>query len=189
MGPFATAEEYFEWIGQPKPADLAREQAVLDSASSLIRGHTGQILSQVVGDVIIVQPEFDETTGRRNPPPRAWGDVIYLPELPVTAVTITVDAVAFTAFGFTSEGTVYRTDSNNWTSPATITYSHGYAETSREFGEIRTICMEMADRALRSPEAPLSFEPSEETIGWRTRMFLDEQQRMRLPWLGAVPIG
>jgi len=189
MGPFATAEEYFEWIGQSKPADLAREQAVLDSASALIRGFSGQVLSQVVNDVIVVQPEFDETTGRRNPPPRAWGDFIYLPELPVTAMSIVVDAVSFTAFGFTDDGTVYRTDNKLWTKPATITYSHGYAETSREFGEIRTICMEMTDRALRSPEAPLSFEPSEETIGWRTRLFLDDQQRLRLPWMGAIPVG
>jgi len=189
MGPFATAEEYYEWIGQSKPSDLARTQALLDAASSLIRGFSGQVLSQVANDVIVVAPEFDDTTGRRNPPPRAWGDVIYLPELPVTAVSIVVDAVTFTAFGFTAEGTVYRTDTKAWTSPATITYSHGYAETSSEFSEIRTICMEMVDRALRSPEAPSSFEPSEETIGWRTRLFLDEQQRMRMPWLGAVSVG
>jgi hypothetical protein len=189
MGPFATAEEYYEWIGQSKPSDLARSQVLLDSASAMIRRFTDQTLSQVVNDVIIVQPEFDETTGRRNPPPRAWGDIIYLPEAPVTAVSIVVDAVAFTAFGFTTEGTVYRTDTKAWTKPATITYTHGYAETSTEFNEIRTICMEMVDRALRSPEAPLSFEPSEETIGWRTRLFLDEQQRISLPWPGAVSVG
>jgi hypothetical protein len=49
--------------------------------------------------------------------------------------------------------------------------------------------MEMTDRALSSREAPATFGPSEETIGWRTRLFLDEQQKSRLLDLGRVGVG
>jgi len=184
MGPFATATEFCEWTGMPLPQDLARLQALLDSASSLIRGETGQVLSEVTDDVIVVQPEFDPVFGRRNPPPRAMGDVIYLPERPVTAVAIEVDAVAFTDFGFTSEGVVYRTDGSWWDKAAEITYSHGYAETSQEFGQLRAICIEAASRAYTLNERSASEAMGStlmETAGYAPEVFLTEGERQSLP--------
>jgi hypothetical protein len=178
-GPFATAEEYYEWIGQSKPSDLARTQALLDSASAAIRAECRQTLSVVTGDVVTVYPTASS--------------FLSLPERPVTAVSqVLVNGVATTDFyviprGIRS-GTVAAPGSA-WTRGATVTYTHGYAETTDTFGLLRQMCMEMVDRALRSPEAPSSFEPSEETIGWRTRVFLDEQQKRQLMNLRPVRVG
>jgi hypothetical protein len=191
-GPFATATEFCEWTGLAVPTDLARLQALLDSASTEIRGVSGQTLSQVVGDVIIIQPEFDETTGRRNPPPRAWGDTIYLPQAPVTAISsIVVDAVGFSAFGFTSEGVLYRTDNKSWTSPATITYSHGYAESSEEFKRIRTVCIEAVKRAYTADEGTGALAMGGvpmETVGFPLEVYLTEMEKQSLPnpWVAAI---
>jgi hypothetical protein len=191
-GPFATAAELSEWLGLAVPDDLARLQALLDSASALIRGSAGQVLSAVSDDVIVVQPEFDQATGRRNPPPRAWGDTIYLPEAPVTTVTIEIDAAPFTEFGFTEDGTVYRTDGKAWTTAAEITYDHGYAETSEEFKRIRTICIESALRAY-APNA--SGSPAVlnsitlESAGYAPAVFLTENERNSLPSSQTAAVG
>ncbi|MGH2374665.1 MAG: hypothetical protein ACRDIC_14515, partial [bacterium] len=72
-GPFATATEFFEWTGLQVPDDMARIQALLDAASAKIRRYTGQILSEVTADVVVVQPSDRP--------------VLILPERPVTAVT------------------------------------------------------------------------------------------------------
>src|SRR6266508_427193 len=136
MGPFATAAEFCEWTGLPVPSDLARVQALLDSASAMIRGATGQTLSIVAGDTAILGP-----TGT------FW---LFLPQAPVTAITsITVDAVVLspTKYVFTELGQVTRTDSQVWSDDATIVYDHGYAETTEEFKRIRTVCIEAVKRA------------------------------------------
>jgi hypothetical protein len=190
-GPFATASEFCEWTGMAVPSDLSRLQALLESASALIRGETGQVLSKVTGDVLVVQPEFDAVFGRRNPPPRAIGDVIYLPERPVTAVTMTVQAVSFTAFAFTLDGVVYRTDGHWWDYPATITYDHGYAETSEAFRQVRAICIEAAARAFTLNERSASEAMGStlmESAGYAPEVFLTEGERRSLPGL-MVGIG
>jgi hypothetical protein len=180
--PFAAATELCEWTGMPVPDDLARIQALLDSASAAIRRFTGQTLSEVTSDIVTLEP--------------VNGDTLILPQRPVTAITaLTVLGIAYTNYRFKSNGLIHNgatpttSEGAFWSNGATVTYSHGYAETSDEFKDIKAICLEMADRALRSPEAPSSFEPSEETIGWRTRLFLDEQQKSRLLNLGGIPIG
>jgi hypothetical protein len=122
--------------------------------------------------------------------------MLVLPEHPITAVaTVTVSGSAVTDYWIDPNrrmlhrGTILGTVGAPWTYGATVTYTHGYAEDTYQFGQLRTMALEIADRALRSPEAPASFEPSEETIGWRTRMFLDEGQKMRLVNFGAVLVG
>jgi hypothetical protein len=187
-GPFITAEEFCEWTGMGQPADLARLQALCNSASALIRSSAGQILSQETGDQIIVQPEYD-TRGRLSPPPRALGDVIELPEKPVTAVSITVEAVAFTDFGFTTDGFLYRTDGKVWNKAATITYSHGYAETSDEFQMIRTVCIKAVARAYTRSEAAAELQGSlGESVGWVPEMFLTPDEMQSLPG-GLMAVG
>jgi hypothetical protein len=166
----------------PVPNDLARTQALLDSASAAIRRFTGQTLSEVTSDIVTLEPVNRDT--------------LILPQRPVTAITaLTVLGVAYTNYRFESNGLIHNgatpTTSQGvfWSNGATVTYNHGYAETTDEFKDIRTICMEMTDRALSSREAPATFGPSEETIGWRTRLFLDEQQKSRLLDLGRVGVG
>jgi len=179
MGPFATAEEYFELIGQSKPNDLARIQSLLEMASSMMRAECHQTLSVVVGDVAVVYPTVST--------------FLSLPERPVTAVSqVLVDGVATTDYYVIPRGIrsgTMASPGSAWIKGATVTYSHGYAETTDTFALLRMICMEVVDRALRSPEAPSSFEPSEETIGWRARLFLDEQQKMYLKNLGRVLVA
>lgn len=155
----------------------------------MIRGETGQVLSQVIGDIIIFQPEYDSTFGWRSLYPRAMGGVIYLPETPVTAVTMTVDAVSFTAFVFSSDGIVQRTDGKAWDKAATITYTHGYAETSQEFKSIKSICIEMTKRAYTGDESGTALSQGGipvETVGFPTALFLTESERQSLPGLAAV---
>jgi hypothetical protein len=188
-GPFATATEFCEWTGMAIPSDLARLQQLLTSASAMIRGESGQTLSQVIGDVLIVQPEYDATFGWRNPYPRASGGVIYLPEAPVTACTIVVDAVSFTAFTFNADGVVQRTDGKAWTKAATITYTHGFAETSEDFKTIKSICIEMVKRAYTGDERGTAFSQGGipvETVGFPTALFITESERQSLPGLAAV---
>jgi hypothetical protein len=182
--PFVSATEFSEFLGQGVPVDPARVQSLLAGASALIRGYTGQTLSTVTGDVIIVQPEFSQTYGRLNPPPRAWGDIIYLPERPVTACTMTVAAVSFTAFSFNADGVVWRTDGLWWDKAATITYDHGYAETSEEMKEIKAVAMECAARAYApnasgSPE--LLSQIALESQGYAPSLFLTDNEKDRLP--------
>jgi hypothetical protein len=188
-GPFATATELSEFTGLGVPDDLARLQSFLDYSSALIRRHTGQTLSEVVGDVIIVQPE-STTTGLQPPLPRAWGEIIFLPERPVTAVAVTINAVSFTAFKFTAEGLLYRTDGQAWgTLPITVTYTHGYPETSDVFIAIKSICIEAALRAY-APNASGSPEVLNsivlESAGYAPMVFLTEGEKQMLPAKVAV---
>jgi hypothetical protein len=179
MGPFATATELSEFTGMPMPDDLARLQAQLEMASAMMRAYCHQTLSFVANDVVTRYPTVST--------------FLSLPENPVTAVSqVLVDGVATTEFYVIPRG--IRSGSvaapgAAWTRGATVTYSHGYTETTDTFALLRSMCIEMVDRAIRSPEAPLSFEPSEETIGWRSRLFLDEHQRMQLKNLGRVFVG
>jgi hypothetical protein len=177
--PFATATELCEFTGMPIPDDLSRLQSQLQMASAIMRAHCHQTLSPVVGDVVTVYPTVST--------------FLSLPERPVTAVSqVLVDGVATTDYYIVPRGIrsgSVATPGSAWTRGATVTYSHGYAETTDTYALLRQMCIEMVDRAVRSPEAPSSFEPSEETIGWRSRLFLDEQQKMQLKDLKAVRIG
>lgn len=182
--PFVSAVEFCDWTGIPFPTDVSRLQSILASASSVIRGYTGQTLSTVAADVLIVQPEYSLTYGRLNPPPRAWGDIIYLPERPVTAVSMTVAAVSFTAFSFNADGVVWRTDGLWWDKAATITYDHGYAEGSEEMKEIKAVCIECAARAY-APNASGGPETlaqiALESQGYAPSVYLTENEKDRLP--------
>jgi hypothetical protein len=180
--PFAIASELAQLGGLSVPDDLARWQMVLELASAEIRDYSGQVLSEVTGDVVVFEPE--------------WSQTLYLPERPVTAVTqVLVEGVATTDYRLLDERKIVRGSDPNvltslsWSRGATVTYNHGYAEMTESYKSVKAICLEVADRALRSPEAPSSFEPSEETIGWRARIFLDEQQKSVLANLGVVAVG
>ncbi len=182
-GPFATAEELQEYTGVTASGDLARAQSILQMASDLIRGECGQMLSQQDEVDAVIAPTDSVT--------------LVLPERPVTAVT-TVKVLGVTVTDYwldpTNRAMLYRgsmtgTVGMPWVYGATVSYTHGYAESTWQYAELRLMCLEVADRALRSPEAAQSFEPSEETIGWRTRLFLDERQRMRLLAFGAVMVN
>jgi len=171
VGPFATATEFCEFTGLPIPDDLARFQSHLLMASAEIRGFCHQTLSLVTGDVIT-----------RYPTASAF---LSLPERPVTAVSqVLVNGVATTDYYVIPRG--IRSGSvaapgSAWASGATVTYTHGYAETEPEYGVFRTICIEAAARAIQGPAQGSEFGGvAPEAIGWATQIFLTEGEKAML---------
>ncbi len=190
--PFASASEFCEWTGMPQPSDLARIQTLLDSASALIRGFTGQVLSQVANDTLTITPGISRV-GLFSVPWAVleWGEVLFLPEAPVTAITtVTVDTVAVTAYAFTEAGELRRTDGQAWLDLVTVVYDHGYAETSDEFKEIRSVCIQAAARAYtlnRDGSSEALGATLMESAGYAPEMFLTEGEKLRLP-MPNIPV-
>lgn len=188
--PFASAQEFSQFIKVDLPTDLARIQQLLGSASAAIRRYAGQTLSQVVGDVDIL-----EAVER---------DTLILSERPVTTITtVVVNGVTLSA-----STDYYATDldklagllrsgklgsrGTNWSSGATVTYDHGYAESSDEYATIKTICMEAAARAYTLNERSASeFLGSTlaESAGYAPEVFLTPGEKMQLADLGKVLVG
>ena len=79
-----------------------------------------------------------------------------------------------------------------WVYGATVTYTHGYAEMSDEFGVIRTICIEAASRAYTLNERSASEAMGStlmESAGYSPEVFLTEGEKRALADLGKVGIG
>jgi len=172
-GPFAIATELAEWTGLALPPDLSRLQALLDSASAIIRGHCYQTLSIVTGDVFTAYPTVSS--------------FLSLPERPVTAVaTVTVNGVATTAYYIVPRGIrsgTLQAPGAAWTSGATVTYTHGYAESSEAFKAIKAVCIEMVKRAYTGDESGQALSQGGfpvETAGFPTTLFLTQDNRLAL---------
>src|SRR6266545_2911012 len=194
-GPFATATELCEFSGIPVPNDPARLQALLDAASAEIRGYIGQLGSGVVNDTVVIQPEYN-TLGQVYPLPSSYGELLLLPETPVStspAPTITWNGAAFTAFGFNSAGVLWRTDGRPWAPyPAMVVYSHGYAETSDDYERCKTTCIEAALRAYTLNERSASEAMGStlmESAGYSPEVFLTDGEKMKLPNPGKALFG
>jgi hypothetical protein len=183
--PFATAQELAQLLGIAVPDDLARMQMYLELASAEIRGSSGQVLSEVTGDVVVFEP--------------TWSQTIYLPERPVTAVTsVTVKAVATTDYRLVDERKIVRGSDPNvlssltWQYGATVTYTHGYAETTESYKTIKVICLDAAARAYApnasgSPEVLNSI--ALESVGYAPAVFLTASEKMQLDSFGPVAVG
>ena len=118
-----------------------------------------------------------------------------LPERPVTAVSaVTVGGVATTDFYIVPRGIRSGTVSSPgsaWTSGATVTYSHGYAESSSEFNAIKTICMDSAKRAYSSDETGIATGHGSaimETAGFPLQVFLSEGEKETLRQFRRGPV-
>jgi len=183
--PFATAAELSQLIGQNEPADLARMQMFIELASAEIRGYTDQELSQVTVDVVVFEP--------------TWSQTLYLPERPVTAVTsLTVKAVTDTNWRLLDERKLVRGSDPNvltsadWSYGATVTYTHGYAETTEAYKSIKKICLEAASNAYTLNQNGASEAMGAtvmESAGYAPAIFLTPSQRMRLDWFKPVAVG
>ena len=140
--PFATAGELAQYIGSAEPSDLSRVQQLLELASSTIRSFCSQTLSVVVDDVVTVYPTAST--------------LLTLPQRPVTAVSsVMVDGVAETDFYVMPRGIrsgTLASPGSAWASGATVTYSHGYAESTEEYKTIKSICLAAASRAYTMNE-------------------------------------
>jgi hypothetical protein len=187
--PFATAGELAQLIGQNEPSDLSRMQMFIELASAEIRGYTEQVLSEVTDEVVMFEP--------------TWSQTLYLPERPVTGVTsVTVDAVATTDYRLVDERKLVRGSDPNvassldWSFGATVTYSHGYAETTEAYKSIKKICLEAASNAYTLNEqgqsevlGGLTGATALESAGYAPAIFLTPSQRMRLDWFKPVAVG
>jgi hypothetical protein len=192
--PFATAQELADFIGTTVPADLARMQNLIASASATIRNFTGQILSPVQGDIAIFPPSMT-VIGQMPPWPHTWNSYILLPERPVTnvsSITVNTPAVPVTTFGWTPSGVVYRTDARGWWfDTATVTYDHGYPEGSDDLANIKKICLQMAARAYTLNERSSSEfmgQTLAEAAGYAPEIFLTPGEKDQLEY-GRAFIG
>jgi hypothetical protein len=183
--PFATAGELSQLIGNTEPTDLARMQWFLNLASAMIRGYTEQELSTVTGDVVVFEP--------------TWSQTLYLPERPVTAVTtVTVKAVATTEYRVVDERKIVRgLDPNvltslTWQYGATVTYNHGYDESTEAYKRLKTICLEAASRAYTLNERSASEAMGStlmESAGYAPEVFLTMGEKMELDQFRPVAVG
>lgn len=140
---FAEVSELNDFVNTDVPEGTAR--LLLELVTAEVQGYTGQTISAVTGDVVTLLP-VGET-------------VLFLPELPVTAVaTVVVDGTALVVtddYMWTPAGVLTRR-SNNWgviPSSVVVTYSHGYAEIP---GDIKLVCLQAAARALENPSGAVS---------------------------------
>lgn len=179
--PFATAGELAQYLELPEPTDLARYQQHLRNASALIRAYCGQELSPVTGDVVTLQAN-------------GW-NVLFLPEVPVTAVTAVVTGgvtlTPATDVRFTTDGQLFRID-NWWNEETVVTYNHGYAEFSPQYEEIKRICIEVAARSIthnRDGTAQAMGGTIMESAGYAPESFLTVQERWQLSDLTLVGVG
>lgn len=181
MADFATVAELETFMGNPSGALGARGTAMLSYASSAIRSYTHQDLDAVTGR----QEEHAGDLGRH---------ILTTTQAPVTAITITVDAVAFTDFIWDEWGQdIHKTDWSSWDEgPIRITYDSGWASGSDEMAEIKTICLEVAARALGGNQAG-SFETfgSEvpELRGAAPTIFLTQQEERKLDKFIPTTVG
>lgn len=178
MAAFATVAELESLMGTTGLG--ARGTAMLDYASALIRLHTGQDIS--------VQ------TGRQEEWAGEW-DRYYLEvtERPVTALTLTVAGVAYTAFWANYlAGQIWRTDGTPWsTGPIVVTYDSGYASDSDEIVGVKSICLEVAARALGGNTFGFETYGTEtpELRGAAPSVFLTEDEKRHLDRFGLVGVA
>lgn len=174
--PFATAGELSQLIGLPEPADLARLQSLLSMASAEIRGYCRQTLSTVTDDVVTVYPRASS--------------LLTLPERPVTAVSqVLVGGVATTSYYVVPRGIRSGTVASPgaaWLSGATVTYTHGYAESDPRYDELKTVCLKAAARAYAPTE--VLGATVVDSAGYAPAVFLtlDEKEALRAFRRGPV---
>jgi hypothetical protein len=150
---------------------------MLGYASATIRGFCRQDIDAVTGR----QEEFAGDLGLH---------ILRLTQTPVMAVSaITENAVAFTDFVWSRWGSINRTDWTTWdTGPIIVTYDSGYASTEDEFITVKTICLEIAARAMTGPPETYGLE-AQELRGVAPGIFLTEEEKRVLEPLALVAVG
>jgi hypothetical protein len=138
-------------IADDDPAALA----AIDAASAAVRRETGQILTPVVADQVVLDG--------------SGSGVLLLPELPVTAVTaISVDGTALetTAWRWTRSGLLYRLGAayrygEPWVAGAAnvaVTYSHGFDPLP---DDLKDVVARIAGRRYQAGQAVVSATGNE----------------------------
>lgn len=184
--PFASAQDFAQFMGLTLPTDLARMQQHLDLASAMIRRYCDQVLSVVTAESVTLAAVDRDT--------------LVLPERPVTAITsVTENALAVTDYTFTRAGLIHRPatwlvsgDGMPWIYGATVVYTHGYAETTEQYKAIKGICLEVAARAYTLNERSASEALGNtlmESAGYSPEVFLTPGEKATLTDFGKVYVG
>lgn len=157
MVAFATPSDLATYLQRDlSAAETATAELLLDMATAAIQDYTGQTISAVVGDTITLDP------------PTGWR--LFLPQLPVTAVTsITVAGTLLSTvtpdyYWYDDTGIVQF--SGRWWSSTpqsvVVVYSHGYATIP---DAVRGVCLEMAAAMLDGAGTGDASGISSESIG------------------------
>ncbi len=152
MAAFASVSDFATYIQRDLTAEeTATAELLLDLSSAAIRSYTGQTLSIVEDDEVT----FDAPCGYR----------IFLPELPVIAVTsVTWDAAELTLLTdyhlYADTGTI-RFAGRRWSytpQAVVVTYDHGYATDSPQYGLAQGVCLALAKGTLTSAGVDVKSE-------------------------------
>lgn len=174
MADFAAVADLETFMGTSSLG--ARGTAMLTYASAAIRRYT--------------QQDLEVTTGRQESyAGDPWRDYIVLSQRPVTAITMTIDAVAFTEFTWSRWGQLSRNDLLPWsTGPILVTYDSGYAAASDEMVQVKAICLEVAARAMGGNPETFGMEV-QELRGPTPAIFLTEGERADLDAFTGVAVA
>lgn len=159
MAAFATAEDLATFMQQNFTAEeTATAVLLLDLVSAAIRSYTGQTISAVDGESVTLEA------------PCGYHSRLFLPQLPVTAVTsVTVAGTLYTAltdyYVRLDIGTIeFLTHTWWWSSPPSsvvVVYSHGYATGTPELDVVKAVCLEAAAATFGSAGGSSSDVKSE----------------------------
>jgi hypothetical protein len=145
MAALASYEDLSDYLGVTfDDAELVRASMLLDMATAVIRSYTGQTITAVDNDSIILR---GDGTSR-----------LFLPEMPVRNVdSVTEDGVALIYnvgdvfdYRWTAGGVLFRLGGTWGTTPndIVVVYDHGYVTVPED---IRAVCVQVAARAYDNP--------------------------------------
>lgn len=145
MAAFATAEDLASFLQLPT-VDRYSAELALDLASDAVRAEIDMDID--VGTTTEIHDGL--------PVGHPWADTIFLRQWPVTAVSaVTSDGVLVpsTEYEWSRRGTITRffTAFSDRQSGISVTYTHGWASTSREFALARVIAIQVAARVYVNP--------------------------------------
>ena len=130
LTPLATVPQFAAWLKTTIDPSDASALLYLDIASGMVRDYLQQDISQVVGDVVILDPLPDATLLLPELPVTAVTLVEYLDPSSVTPVWVTADPSTYTASkrmgvisGNRFQGISWPGVPESWR----VTYTHGYA--------------------------------------------------------------
>lgn len=140
MASFASIAELETFLNKDFAAGAAtnQAQAALDTATDEIKAWTGQAIEQAT-ETVTLDP----------------GDVVFLPQRPVTAVTaVTADGTVLSVANdvdWYSYGALYRDNGLTWgwkRQSVVVQYTHGYATIP---DDLKKVCVKRAARLLGIP--------------------------------------
>jgi hypothetical protein len=145
MAAFATAEDLASFLQVPT-VDRYSAELALDLASDAVRAEVNQDI-----DVATTTEVHDGL-----PVTHAWADTVFLRQVPVTAVSAVISdglLVPPSQYEWSAYGVIHRFSLpfSNLSSGITVTYTHGWAPTTRQFRLARVITLQVAARCYVNP--------------------------------------